>query len=193
MSLAVEALLSLDFLVFFLEAQFHIDVLLVEADEHGSAEDGIEEKDCAWEGGDHGHASLEEREDPHNGERDAYKVGLSHVNGDASVQEVLHESDEIEAQKDVADEVSVVHANEVQVNLGEDEAHGDNLEGELSLLVEGILAPALHCKSLINGKCNLVVILGESKCEIRICDQGDDHADQEKVIALQKVHGSANS
>jgi hypothetical protein len=47
MSLAVEALLSLDFLVFLVEAQFRINVLLVEADEHGSTEDGIEEKDCA--------------------------------------------------------------------------------------------------------------------------------------------------
>jgi hypothetical protein len=46
-ALAVEALLSLEFLVLLLESQFHIDVLLVEADEHGSAEDGIEEEDCA--------------------------------------------------------------------------------------------------------------------------------------------------
>ena len=193
MSLAVEAVLSLDFLVFLVEAQFRINVLLVEADEHGSAEEGIEEKDCAWECSDHSHTSLDERENSHDGKRKAHEVGLSHIDGDASVQEVLHESDNIEAQKNVANVVSVVCTNKIQVNLWKDHANRDNLKSELSLLVEGILAPALHCKPLVNGERNLVVILGESKSKIWISDQRDDHADQEEVIAFHKVHGTANS
>ena len=49
--------------------------------------------------------------------RKAHEVGLSHIDGDASVQEVLHESDNIEAQKNVANVVSVVCTNKIQVNL----------------------------------------------------------------------------
>ena len=190
--MAVEGLPSLDLLELLVKAHLLVDVFLVEADEDGSSENCVKKQDGAWESSDHAHASLGEGESAHDGKREAYEVRLDHVHSDARFQEVLQESNKIESEKDVADEFTVVSADQVHVNLGEDQYDGDDLEEELALLVEGVLAPALHGESLDDVEGDLVVVLREAQGEVWVGEEWDDHAEEEEVIALQKGHGSAD-
>jgi len=63
MSLAVKLF---DVLEFLMETQFLVDCLLVEAGEHGCAQDSIKDEERAGECSNEAHASLQVRENSHN-------------------------------------------------------------------------------------------------------------------------------
>lgn len=133
---------------------------------------------------------MEEREKCNDREAEANEVGLNHVHCDACLQQELNKSHNVEDQEEEAEALAVVSANKTQVYLTNDHADSDHLQSDVSVLVEGILTPALHGESLNHTEGNLVVVLRESKSTVGVSNQGNDHTDQVEVIAAHKGNQS---
>ena len=190
-ALAVES--EVDFLVGLRgDAQLGLDVLLVQGHKHRSTQESIKGKDHAWKCWHDAHGSGEESENTGDSENEADEVWLEHVNCDAGLQQELKESDQVESEEKEAELLAVLSSHEIQVNLRENEAHSNDLSHNESTLVESILAPALHGKSLDDGEGNLVVVLGEAEGAVGVGQQGQYHAQHVEVIAVLELDESAD-
>lgn len=182
----------LHFLVLFVNAQLLVNVFLVESDEDGGAQDGVEDEDGACQLCEQAQLLGEEGEDAHGGQANANEVRLGHVDCEAGLQEELNESYDVESQEEEAQLLFVVGANDGKEHLQANEAHGNDLESYLLSLVEGLLAPALHGESLDHAELDLVGVVLETQGEVGVCGQGEDHAHEVEVVVSLEGHDAAD-
>lgn len=191
MTLTVEP--KVDFLVFSVkDTQFLIDLFLVVSNKDWGTQESIDGEDNAWKCWHDANASCEESGETNDGENDANEVGLEHVDCNAGLKQELKESNQVESQEKEGKLLAVLSSNEIQVNLRENEADGNDLSRNESTLVESILAPALHGESLENREGNLVVLLREAEGAVWVSHQGQNHADHVEVITLLELQETAD-
>ena len=108
------------------------------------------------------------------------------LHGKNGIQKEWSNSCNVESEIKEADQLFLLGTVDVECELCENENGADELKGNVFVLLESVLGPWLHGKSLNAWPFNLVWSVFVSKSEVWVSNHSDDHAEEHEVEVLLK-------